>query len=171
MPRTALPSPAAGERTRANQLDALAGVLPLERRDQLAALLTDQDVATLRHLVEHGMGENTLRALASDLAYLEAWSLAVTGSPLPWPAPEGLVMRFIAHHLWDPAQREKDPEHGMPAEVATALQAQDLLRVAGPHAPSTVKRRLAHWGTLHRWRGIAGLCRAEQNQAKGAAEI
>ena len=99
MPQTALPSSADGERTRANQLDALAGVLPLERRDQLAALLTDQDVATLRHLVEHGMGENTLRALASDLAYLEAWSLAVTGSPLPWPAPEGLVIRFIAHHL------------------------------------------------------------------------
>jgi integrase len=156
MPQTALPSSADGERTRANQLDALAGVLPLERRDQLAALLTDQDVATLRHLVEQGMGENTLRALASDLAYLEAWSLAVTGSPLPWPAPEGLVMRFIAHHLWDPAQRDKDPEHGMPPEVAMALQAQDLLRVAGPHAPSTVKRRLAHWGTLHRWRGVAG---------------
>src|SRR5215204_5750928 len=75
---------------------------------------------------------------------------------LPWPAPVGLVMRFIAHHLWDPAQREKDPEHGMLPEVAAALLAQDLLRVAGPHAPSTVKRRLAHWGTLHRWRGIAG---------------
>ena len=100
MPRTALPSPAEGELTRANQLDALAGVLPPERRDQLAALLTDQDVATLRHLVEQGMGENTLRALASDLAYLEGWSLAVSGSPLPWPAPEGLVMRCLAHHLW-----------------------------------------------------------------------
>ena len=156
MPRTALPSPADGELTRANQLDALASVLPWERRDQLASLLTDQDVATLRHLVEQGMGENTLRALASDLAYLEAWSLALTGSPLPWPAPEGLVMRFIAHHLWDPAQRDKDPEHGMPPAVAAALQAQDLLRVSGPHAPSTVKRRLAHWGTLHRWRGVAG---------------
>ena len=65
MPRTALPSPTDGERTRANQLYALAGVLPLERRDQLASLLPDQDVATLRHLVEQGMGENTLRALAS----------------------------------------------------------------------------------------------------------
>src|SRR3954463_10285742 len=42
MPRTALPSPADGDRTRANQREALVGVLPLERRDQLAALLTDQ---------------------------------------------------------------------------------------------------------------------------------
>ena len=112
-PRTALPSSADGELTRANQLDALAGVLPLERRDQLASPLTDQDIATVHHLVEQGMGENTLRALASDLAYLDAWSLARTGSPLPWPAPEDSVMRFIAHHLWDPAQCEKDPEHGM----------------------------------------------------------
>jgi integrase len=45
----------------------------------------------------------------------------------------------------------------MPAEVAVALQAQDLLRVSGPHAPSTVKRRLAHCGgTLHRQRSVAG---------------
>ena len=42
MPQTTLPSPADGDRTRANQREALAGVLPLERRDQLAALLTDQ---------------------------------------------------------------------------------------------------------------------------------
>ena len=42
MPRTALPSPADGDRTRANQREALAGVLPLERRDQLAARRTDQ---------------------------------------------------------------------------------------------------------------------------------
>src|SRR3954453_20963182 len=42
MPQTTLPSPADGDRTRANQREALAGVLSLERRDQLAALLTDQ---------------------------------------------------------------------------------------------------------------------------------
>ncbi len=41
----------------------------------------------------------------------------------------------------------------MPAPVERALRAQGILRASGPHAPSTVKRRLAHWGTLHRWRG------------------
>jgi hypothetical protein len=60
MPRIALPCPADGDSTRANQREALAGALPLEHRDQLAALLTDQDVATPRHRVERGMGENTL---------------------------------------------------------------------------------------------------------------
>jgi hypothetical protein len=43
------------------------------------------------------------RALASDVAYLEAWALAATGGPLPWPASESLILKFVAHHLWDPA--------------------------------------------------------------------
>jgi integrase len=140
---------------RQNELDALAGVLPSERREALAALLTDEDVATLKHLAEKGMGVNTLRALASDLGYLEGWALAVTGLPLPWPAPEGLALKFLAHHLWDPVLRETKPGHGMPETVAASLKADGLLRVVGPHAPGTVRRRLASWTTLHRWRGLA----------------
>jgi integrase len=142
------------ELRRANELDALAAVLPIGRRDKLAALLTDEDVATLKHLVEKGMGPNTLRALASDLGYLEAWSMAATGSPLPWPAPEHLALKFLAHHLWDPVKRETEPGHGMPSDVADRLRAETVLRVSGPHAPETIKRRLASWGTLHRWRGL-----------------
>ncbi|CDZ67520.1 Hypothetical protein NGAL_HAMBI2605_58010 [Neorhizobium galegae bv. orientalis] len=57
---------------RAEELDTIAAVLPIERRDELAELLTDHDVETLRHLVNQGMGDNTLRALTSDLTYLEA---------------------------------------------------------------------------------------------------
>jgi integrase len=136
------------ETRRALQLDALSAILPMERRDRLAELLTDDDVATLKHLAREGMGENTLRALASDLAYLEGWAKAATGVPLPWPAPESLALKYVAHHLWDPAERETDPQHGMPAAL--------LLRTEGPHAPSTVKRRLANWGTLHRWKGQDG---------------
>lgn len=68
--------------------DALDAILPFDRRDHLAALLTDDDVATLKHLVQEGMGENTLRALAPDLGYLEARCQLATGAPLPWPAPE-----------------------------------------------------------------------------------
>ncbi len=50
---------------RAEELDTIAAVLPIERRDELAELSTDQDVETLRHLVNQGMGDNTLRALTS----------------------------------------------------------------------------------------------------------
>ncbi|SCX35111.1 hypothetical protein DSM25559_4806 [Agrobacterium rosae] len=50
---------------RAEELDTIAAVLPIERRDELAELLTDQDIETLRHLVNVGMGADTLRALTS----------------------------------------------------------------------------------------------------------
>jgi hypothetical protein len=70
---------------RARQLDALAAVIPMSSADRYAEVLTDADVATLKHLADTGMGANTLRALASDLAYLEAWCRAATGGPLPWP--------------------------------------------------------------------------------------
>jgi hypothetical protein len=58
------------------------------RRDQLATRLTDDDVATLKHLAREGMGANTLRALASDLGYLEAWCELATGAPCPGRRPK-----------------------------------------------------------------------------------
>jgi integrase len=143
---TQLPDPASERR--ALQLDTIAAVLPMNRRDMLAEILTDEDVETLRHLVNEGMGENTLRALTSDLA--------ATGSPLPFPAPEALLLKFIAHHLWRHQQREIDPDHGMPAGVEAELRSQGFLRASGPHAPATVRRRLSNWSTLTRWRGLEG---------------
>jgi integrase len=141
---------------RAEELDALDAILPFDRRDQLAELLTDEDVATLKHLASEGMGDNTMRALASDLAYLEAWCSEATGAPLPWPAPESLLLKFVAHHLWNSAEREANPDHGMPEDVAIALRCKGLLRSTGPHAPATVRRRLTSWSILTRWRGLTG---------------
>jgi integrase len=151
------PKPLPDEKLRrAEALDALESVLPFDRRDVLAEILSDDDVATLRHLATEGIGENSLRALASDLAYLEAWCQAATGLALPWPAPEALLIKFVAHHLWDPARRETDPGHGMAEEVTAALKEAGLLRADGPHAPSTVRRRLSSWSTLTQWRGLKG---------------
>lgn len=141
---------------RAEELDTIASVLPLERRDELAELLTDHDIETLRHLVNQGMGANTLKALTSDLAYLEAWGLAATGKSLPWPAPEALLLKFLAHHLWDPEKRQNDPDHGMPANIDQLMRDQGFLKSTGPHAPDTVRRRLASWSTLTKWRGLDG---------------
>lgn len=155
-PRKTPAGPSAIEH-RAQQLDTIAAVLPIDRRDELAELLTDQDIETLRHLVNEGMGENTLRALTSDLAYLQAWSLAATGASLPWPAPEALLLKFVAHHLWQPDQRDVDPFHGMPADVEQSLREQRFLRSSGPHAPDTVRRRLSSWSTLTKWRGLTAV--------------
>ena len=152
-----LPSPTPDPKLRrAEALDALDSVLPFDRREFLAGLLTDDDVETLRHLAKEGLGENSMRALTSDLGYLEAWCLAATGAPLPWPAPEALLIKLVAHHLWDPAKRETDAAHGMPIDVTSALKNMGLLRADGPHAPSTVRRRLSSWSTLTKWRGLKG---------------
>jgi hypothetical protein len=137
-------------------IDALAGFLPLAARDRLAETLTAAEIDTLTHLARAGTGPNSLRALASDLAYLEAWAHASTDAPLVWPASEATVLRFIAHHLWDEEEREKNPEHGMPQEIEAVLRAAGRLRTSGPHAPATVRRRPALWATLHRWRAAEG---------------
>jgi integrase len=142
---------------RAEELDALDAIPPFARRDQLATRLTDDDVATLKHLAREGMGANTLRALASDLGYLEAWRELATGTPLPWPAPEALLLKFVAHHLWDPQRHETDPDHAIPADVDEGLRSQVFLKSVGPHAAATVRRRLANWSTLTKWRGLTGV--------------
>lgn len=156
MPTKRKSSSLSGVDHRAAELDTIAAVLPIDRRDELAELLSDDDVATLRHLVNEGMGDNTLRALTSDLAYLQAWSLAATGASLPWPAPEALLLKFVAHHLWDPDKRTTDAQHGMPEAVEESLRDQRFLKSTGPHAPDTVRRRLATWSTLTKWRGLSG---------------
>jgi hypothetical protein len=102
------------------------------------------------------MGANTLRALASDLGYLEAWRELATGAPLPWPAPEALLLKFVAHHLWDPQHHETDPDHAIPADVDEGLRSQVFLKSVGPHLAATVRRRLANWSTLTKWRGLDG---------------
>jgi integrase len=58
--------------------------------------------------------------------------------------------------IWWPEQRAVEPSHGMPADVEEELRQQGFLRVSGPHAPATVRRRLANWSTLTRWRGLEG---------------
>lgn len=171
MPDRSPPSPSASidesAARKTEALDSLAAILPAlagpERTDQLVSLLSEEDIATLRHLAQEGIGENSLRALTSDCSYLEGWCLAATGEPLPWPAPVPLILKFIAHHLWDPERRKIDPAHGIPEDVALALEDLKLLRKAkgdsahrAPHAITTVQRRLASWSTLHRWRGLEG---------------
>jgi hypothetical protein len=141
---------------RALQLDARAAILPMDRRDRLAEHLTD-DVETLEHLARRYWRERPA-GFASDLAHLETWADA-TGQPLSWPATEALALKFVAHHLWDPSKRASDLRHGMPAESRRKPAGGGVAALEWPPCPmphNTVKRRLAGWSTLHRWKGIEG---------------
>lgn len=137
-----------------DDLNPLHSILPARQVENLEQELSREDVATLTYLVNQGMGANTLRALVSDITYIETWCKLATGHDLIWPAPESLILKFIAHHLYDSARHEIDKSHGMPEEVAEALIRVGVLKQIGPHAPSTVKRRLASWSTLTRWKNL-----------------
>jgi integrase len=95
----------------------------------------------------------SLRRVSATLAR-KAWDWS--RPVLPWPAPEALLLKFVAHHLWDPEKRTTEPDHGMPVDVDDNLRRQGFLKSTGPHAPDTVRRRLASWSTLTKWRGLSG---------------
>ena len=65
-------------------------------------------------------------------------------------------MKFVAHHLWDPSKRVSDLRHGMPAESRRKPAGGGIAALEWPPCPNTVKRRLAGWSTLLRWKGIEG---------------
>lgn len=150
---------------------ALDAILPFDRRDQLAALLTDDDLATLKHLASEGMGENTL----TELGY-PGLVPARNGSALPGPAPESLPPEFVAHHLWHPVKRKEDLTHGMPAEVRgwiacpaparTGDGAPPADHLVDPHPLARPDRRFR--------RAVAGIrpaaCRPRQRSTTAAQE-
>lgn len=49
---------------------ALTELMPVEAAERLSVYLTAGDVETLRDLVRASVPDNTIRAVASDLAYL-----------------------------------------------------------------------------------------------------
>ena len=149
----------------------LVTFLPVATAESLSTVLTSDDVETLRHLHKKSIAENTLRAIAADLAYLEAWNLAATKTHLQWPASRDVILKFIAHHLFDPEERKHNDRHGMPQSVCLALQASGRLTGALPHAPSTVRRRISHWKRLHMAKGAAHEFDAPQVRAALKAAV
>ena len=133
--------------------DELVSFLPVEAAERLSSQLTENDVATLRDIVKTATPENTVRAIASDLAYLEAWSRAVRGQPLFWPPTDEDALRFIAHHLFVTPQGAPEEARGMPRGAEEELRASGVLRGGLPHAPATVKRRISSWRRVAQVRG------------------
>ena len=62
------------------ELNALAGVLPYHRRDELSSLLSDADVATLRHLVDSVMRNGPIQPLMNFIESVFSWPACLNGS-------------------------------------------------------------------------------------------
>lgn len=116
--------------------------------------LNQSDEETLRLLIDLGTPENSRRAFLSDLNYIGTWHRLVTGEELSWPASPAIYLKFIAHHLFRLDERLRNPDHGMPMVIDREMCDIGIKKKTGPHAPSTVKRRLNNWNTAHTIRNL-----------------
>lgn len=124
-------------------LDDVGGALALE----------GEILRKARKIVEDGTPENTKRAFASDLAYWRAWCAAKGFAPsLPYSSET--VITFIVEHV-----------EGLEDEVDRALVASRTKRDFGPHAISTIRRRIAMLSTAHDAAGLPNPC-ADRQVAK-----
>jgi len=136
--------------SRAEEPDALDAILPFDRRDQLAELLTDDDVATLKHLAREAWATNTIErwpriSLSRSLVQSDkrrSPALANTRKP----AAEIRRPPFVGYR-----ELKSIPSHGMPRMWRLPF-VQRPAQKTGPHAPATVRRRLTSWSSLTRWR-------------------
>lgn len=133
--------------------------------------LSAADAAALEDLFRRGTPENTRRAYAVDLSYLQAWKQLSFGSALDWPEAEAVALRFLLDHSRDlGAAPAGDPSR----QVAEALIGFGLRRSLACPAPATLDRRIACWRALHRMRDLpspfeAPLLRQTRAKARTAA--
>ena len=115
-------------------LDPSGDLVPLPS----AYALSIDEMDALVDKLDTSIPENSRRAIKSDMRYLNAWCEAATGHPLPWPAPEDLVWKYMLHHTGD-----------MPGSVEKELIRRGVKRKAGAHVATTVERRLHSWKRVH----------------------
>ena len=106
--------------------------------------------ARARRLVSRGTPENTKRAYRSDIRYVQAWCRASgLGDTMPFSVE--MMVRFVVDHV-----------DGLPEEVDEDLVREGVKRELGPHAVSTVERRVAAVSTAHQSSGLPNPCEDRQ---------
>lgn len=99
----------------------------------------------IRSIVRDGTPPNTARAYRSDVRYFFVWAKFAGHLPEEaYPVPVEVVMAFIADHL-----------EGLDAEVEERMRATTFKATSGPHAISTIERRVAALSAYHKMRGLA----------------
>lgn len=105
----------------------------------------------IEEIIAGGTPKNSRQALLSDLRYIDSWFQAIGEEGLSYPVPPAYVLRFIAEHV-----------KGLPPEVEHRMQrrpqAAGRKRKSGPHAISTVTRRVRSLSTAHTLLKLANPC-------------
>ena len=110
------------------------------------------DAARLAQLFARGTPENTQIAYERDMAYAAAWKQLAFGAALEWPERREVAARFILDHSEPLGDRPRDDPHRRAMET---LVRRGLRRSLAPPAPSTLRRWISTWRTMHRLRGLA----------------
>jgi len=97
----------------------------MERREELAELLTDKECRRAQASRQPG-GWATLRF--GNSPETSAWGPAATGSSLPWPAPEALLLKFFAQC--------DGSRSGIPDDVDKNLRLQNALDTVHRRRPA-----------------------------------
>ena len=147
-----------------DRLGELITVVGLDSEGLVGSLLSDSELDVLKEIVRNGTPLNTLRAYVSDLTYLEAWCQGATGEPLPWPATQDLILKFIAHHT-DSSAPDEEPCFNMPEDVRQILASKGISKADKAHSIATIERRLATWGKAHVMQGYANTIAADEVKA------
>lgn len=103
--------------------------------------------ARVRRILEEGTPDNTQRAYAADLRYIEAWC-AASGLPADLPMSRETVVRFLVDHV----------DGNMPPVVEHALVGAKVKAGYGLLSISTVSRRFMALSSAHRLAGVDNPC-------------
>ncbi|SFQ14113.1 site-specific integrase [Tranquillimonas alkanivorans] len=92
----------------------------------------------VREIIDDGTADNTRRAYRSDLRYIAAWAYHSGRNP-DFPMHRDAVIAFIAEHL-----------AGLPDDLDELLVDLGIKGKPGPHAISTIERRIYALSVFHR---------------------
>lgn len=119
-----------------------------DERAELSSLLDARTRARVKSIVDDGTPANTKAAYRSDMNYFWTWASAIDWTEEPvWPVPVEVVVRYIADHL-----------EGLDPHVEEHLIACGVKSKKGPHAISTIDRRVSALSTFHRIKGVQNPC-------------
>jgi integrase len=114
----------------------------------LSSFIDDRTRARLKSIIDDGTPANTKAAYKSDMNYFWTWAAAINWVEEPtWPVPVDIVLRYVADHL-----------EGLDPDVDEHLIACGVKTKKGPHAISTIDRRISALSTFHRMKGVANPC-------------
>ncbi|PLW75303.1 hypothetical protein C0081_20425, partial [Cohaesibacter celericrescens] len=68
------------------------------------------------------------------------WALAAIGTPLLWPAPQDLILKFIAHHLWDVAAEAGSATVSAETETSSAAASAEVTAVVSASGMGATRR-------------------------------